>query len=141
MGGDMTGAGDAMSFFQWQTVMVQLASLKYKVYTYLYVYMYVCMYVCIHIYTRNCGRCASCCASVGLFVRNSGSLLLQELRAMKAMRIMLRKWLVPMVYVHVPRTIQSDFVFTSRIVTLCLTYETHLRYLLVLKVPLLLPYL
>jgi hypothetical protein len=81
MGSDMTGAGGTMSFFQWQTLMVQLANLKYK-----------------------------------------------ELRAMVAMRVMLRKWLVPMVYVHVPRTVLSDFVFTSHVVTLCLTYETHLRH-------------
>jgi len=54
----------------------------------------------------------------------------RELRALDAIRILLRKWLVPMVYVDIPRTELSDFVFTPSIVTLCLTYEQHLARML-----------
>ena len=54
----------------------------------------------------------------------------QELRAQDAIRILLRKWLVPMVYVDIPRTELSDLVFMPSIVTLCLTYEQHLAKML-----------
>jgi len=43
-------------------------------------------------------------------------------------RILIQKRLVPMVYVEIPRSDLADFVFTSRIVTLCLTYERYVPY-------------
>jgi hypothetical protein len=54
----------------------------------------------------------------------------KELRARKAIHILLKKFLVPMVYVQVASTELTDFVYEARVVALCLSYEPHLERML-----------
>ena len=75
------------------------------------------------------GHCVSYFEWQGLMVRFA-SIKYSEMRVLDAIRVLLIKKLVPMVYVEIPTTDASDFVFTPRIVGLLLGYEAHVAKLL-----------
>eukprot|EP00960_Hanusia_phi_P002387 68820-Hanusia_phi.AAC.2 len=53
-----------------------------------------------------------------------------ELPKMEAVTIMVKKWLLPMVYTDIVPTESSEFLFSPRVLILFVSYETHIAKLL-----------